>query len=505
MNRVLYLSLFLSIFLNSQAYDCMINGICYNLDKDKLEATVTYKEYIRDGENHFYEGYITIPEKFRHDGCEYTVTAIGDDAFFLNTGLLYLDIPESVKEIGKVAFSSCENLLEINLPKNLRRIENNTFYGCKRLKRVSFPERLESIGDYAFCQCENLTDLSLPQSLYYIGQGAFIFCKSIRNIILPHGVKSLSTETFAGCNNIETIEVSESWLPLAPNYFSGNPKYTISSQRYVTSNENILTSDIDIDIPDTNRNSSNTLALIIANESYSREAAVEYAENDGKALSIYLNRVFGVPESNISLVHNATLNDIRIALSELENKCLALNGDASVILYYAGHGVPDEQNREAFLLPVDGFGTDSSTGFALSELYRRLENLPSMQTIALIDACFSGSQRNGNMLSSTRGVRIKPKKSNVKGNLVVISATKDDESAFPYEDKKHGLFTYFILKKIQEMKGNVSLGEIAEYVNKKVKQTSVIKNNRIQTPTVTVSPKMQNWESLPFVTPGRTK
>ena len=28
---------------------------------------------------------------------------------------------------------------------------------------------------------------------------------------------------------------------------------------------------------------------------------------------------------------------------------------------YAGHGIPDEQNKSAYLLPIDGYGSDVTT------------------------------------------------------------------------------------------------------------------------------------------------
>ena len=63
-----------------------------------------------------------------------------------------------------------------------------------------------------------------------------------------------------------------------------------------------------------------------------------------------------------------------------------------------------------------------------------------------MDACFSGSRRENGMIVSARGVAIKPKKDIVTGNVVVFSAADGSETAYPYKEKGHGLFTYFLLK-----------------------------------------------------------
>ena len=254
-------------------------------------------------------------------------------------------------------------------------------------------------------------------------------------------------------------------------------------------------SDIDRNIPAVARRNDRTFALIVANENYRRESAVPFAANDGKIFAEYLKKTLGLPEDNIQLVVDGSLNDIKFGLNKLSQICGAFPGEASVIVYYAGHGIPDEASKDAYLLPVDGYGTDTSTGYSLRDLYASLGSMPSKQTAVFLDACFSGSERRGNMMMSARGVKIKPTAPRVEGNMVVFSATMDDETAYPYEQENHGMFTYFLLKKLQESKGDVSLGELADFVITKVKQTSILKNDKIQTPTVTASPAAPNWKN----------
>jgi len=146
---------------------------------------------------------------------------------------------------------------------------------------------------------------------------------------------------------------------------------------------------------------------------------------------------------------------------------------------------------------VDGIGNDASSGYSLEHLYSELSSKPAKSVLVLLDACFSGTMRDGGMLASARGVAIKAKQNAPKGNLVVLSAAQGDETAYPYTEKGHGLFTYYLLKKIQETKGNVTFGKLAEYVTSEVKKQSVLSNGKMQTPTVTASQTLVNsWKNM---------
>ena len=69
----------------------------------------------------------------------------------------------------------------------------------------------------------------------------------------------------------------------------------------------------------------------------------------------------------------------------------------------------------------------------------------------------------------------------------------------PFREKRHGMFTYFMLKKLQLTGGRVTLGELFDYVEAEVRKASAVKANRMQTPTVTVSGDMPDgWRDTAF-------
>lgn len=241
----------------------------------------------------------------------------------------------------------------------------------------------------------------------------------------------------------------------------------------------------------------NTFAIIIGNEKYRNEVNVPFAQNDAKIFCEYVKKTLGVPQDQIRYIENAGYNDLRIATNWLVQAMQVCRGKGKAIVYYAGHGIPNESDQSSYLLPVDGIGNDPGSAYALQELYEKLGNVEAQSITIFLDACFSGSKREEGMLTSARGIAIKAKQSSPKGNLIVFSAAQGDETAYPYKDKQHGMFTYFLLKKIQETKGEVTLGELSEYLADEVGRQSFIKNNKIQTPTVSVASSLQNsWKSL---------
>lgn len=277
---------------------------------------------------------------------------------------------------------------------------------------------------------------------------------------------------------------------------SGNtPGSTIRHEKVVVGN----ISDVDTDIPEGNKTANtNTFAVIISNENYRRVASVEYALNDGRSVANYLRRTLGLSDKHIHHIEDATLNDIRNEIDWMKSVGKAYNGDASFIVYYAGHGLPDDANQNGYLLPVDGYGSNVSTALSMNDLANELGAIDSKITLVLLDACFSGAVRSGAMLSSERGVALKVKPHNVnRGNVVMISASQEDQTASKYDEQGHGLFTYFLLKSLQDTKGRVTIGQLVEDVTNNVNRISVVANNKSQRPAVTASPSIStDWHSI---------
>lgn len=258
-------------------------------------------------------------------------------------------------------------------------------------------------------------------------------------------------------------------------------------------------SDVDLNIPQTAVVDERTFAVVIANENYEMVAGVPMALNDGRTFGLYCEKTLGLPKSNIRLYEDATYGTMLRAVRDINRISDAYNGDIRVLFYYAGHGIPNETTKDAYLLPVDADGLQTEVCYSLNKLYSELGRLNAESVLVFLDACFSGAQRDDEhrMLASARGVALRANKEVPQGNMVIFSAASGDETAFPYTEKAHGLFTYYLLKKLQETQGDVTLSELGDYVTERVRQQSVVTNRKSQTPNVTASLSMDGvWQSM---------
>lgn len=278
---------------------------------------------------------------------------------------------------------------------------------------------------------------------------------------------------------------------------------TVSSPTHYASNsatsskkKAVGKSDVDTDIPQSKNVASNTFALIIANEDYQFVDPVNFAAHDGEVFKEYCIKTLGIPEKQIRYCANASYGIISGGVDWLS---YALNNfdDSRAIVYYCGHGIPDEKTGDAFIIPVDGKGTNTATCYSLNKLYKTLAATKAANVTYFMDACFTGANKEGSMLVAARGVAREAKEEILEGNAVVFSASSGDETAMTYEEKSHGLFTYYLLKKLQETGGNVTYDELAFYIKQNVKKEAFLINEKPQNPVIATSPAATStWKSM---------
>lgn len=259
-----------------------------------------------------------------------------------------------------------------------------------------------------------------------------------------------------------------------------------------TSPKKTIDNTIDKNIPQTASLQANTFVIAIGNENYNLVPKVAFANNDMNIFAQYCQKTLGIPMQNIRKYKDATFGSMLSALNDIKDIADAYNGDMNVIFYYAGHGIPNEKDQTAYLLPTDADGKSTEVCFPLARLYKELGELNAKSVIVFMDACFSGAQRGNGMLASARGVAIKAKEQKPMGKLVVLTAASGEETAYPFKEKGHGLFTYFLLKKLNETKGECSLGELSDYITTNVKRQSIVINRKPQTPAIIFSDSVKD-------------
>ena len=206
---------------------------------------------------------LVIPSQL--DG--YTVTSIGDSAFYNCDSLTSITLPDSVANIGAYAFYGCNSLTSVTIPDSVTSIGYKTFYACsfesitipnsvtsigdgafwnslltgitvesgnpnyssengvlfnkdktdllqypvgKTDMEYTIPPSVTSIGDFAFNNCNSLTSITIPDSVTSIGDDAFSFCTSLENITIPDGVMSIGNSAFESCDSLANITIPDS-------------------------------------------------------------------------------------------------------------------------------------------------------------------------------------------------------------------------------------------------------------------------------------------------------
>ena len=356
------------------------------------------------------------------------------------------------------------------------------------------------------CATKAVVLVSAGRKSQYGSNGVTIGVKAVdsatKDIIAREetSTRLVTTDNIAKLFDFASVRVMAKFIPAMKEALAqrmSKEQDAMVAQKPVPVEENL--DPIDVNLPKATEPRDNTFAVVIGNEDYKYVAAVPFAARDAAIFAKYCRVTLGLPDDNIRLYTNATYGDILDAIDDIKTISEVYNGDIRVIFYYAGHGVPDEATRNAYLLPVDARSQQLKTCYPIEKLYAELGSLKAHSVTLLLDACFSGSQRGDGMLMSARGVALKPRTDEPKGNMVAISAATGEETAYPYAEKRHGMFTYYLLSKLQESGGDVTLGELCDYITTKVSQQSVKVNRKQQTPTVMPSPEIEtSWRTLPL-------
>lgn len=297
---------------------------------------------------------------------------------------------------------------------------------------------------------------------------------------------------------------------------------------------------VDFNIPVTSRKNDDTYVLLIANENYGvssqagasvRIPNVPYALNDGNIMRQYFIKALGVPERQVKLLRNATLQEIQQEgihwLTELAQAVAVKRGEetvpqANIIIYFTGHGFTD-LDGVSYLVPTGinadeieslqpggkkggwslfgcGKKDNDTAGYdivlskketsRLAAQCLSLERLcsvfnakvlPVKNLTLIVDASFDGNNRDGKpMVRSEREEDGKKhRKPTLRSDAVVLLAADYHKTAFAFDLHQHGFLTYFLLKEVKLQRENIfnlSYQDIFEDVERKLNKESALQN-----------------------------
>ena len=197
----------------------------------------------------------------------YTVTAIGDSAFFESSAKKVV-LPETVTSIGSCSFLEMSNLTEIIIPDSVtyfgnRAFEGTAFYNntsnwedgvlyignhlikasnetpseyviksgtktiaasafetCNSITSVVIPDSMTSISKYAFFSCKTLASVTIPDSVTLIDEEAFSYCDSLTSVTIPDSVTKIGYSAFYNCVSLNDIIIPDSVTSIGGGAFT---------------------------------------------------------------------------------------------------------------------------------------------------------------------------------------------------------------------------------------------------------------------------------------------
>ncbi len=203
------LMFFVSLISTSAfAASFIVDGVCYNITtgNDSIPTVaVTYYGSSYTSNYSYYKGDVVIPSTVVNNDTTYVVASVGSQAFYRNSEITSISLPEGLKSIEGYAMQDCSKLKEVVFPSTLESIKQYAFYNCDSIKSVILPEKMYSMGIYAFYDCDGLKTLVLPDSLSTIPEHAFQSCSNLREITLPEKLKTIGVSAFEDCYSVNKI------------------------------------------------------------------------------------------------------------------------------------------------------------------------------------------------------------------------------------------------------------------------------------------------------------
>jgi hypothetical protein len=270
------------------------------------------------------------------------------------------------------------------------------------------------------------------------------------------------------------------------------------SEKFSTNNTKIKSLDI---IPFTTIKRPNSIALVLGVENYYELPIAPYAKKDAETVGKYFKDVLHVGE-----VVTLTDKDVSGFFFEkyfnpevgiLSRKIV--KGETELFVYYSGHGIPDKDGKETYIVPFDGSADrpEKTGGYSLNNLFLSLSKLEAKNVTIILDACFSGATRQSetyamNNLTSEKGVGVKIKPLaerpwETNPSFRVLTSSSGSETSLGYDQAQVGLFTYYLCLGLQgeadkNMDKKLTIEELMQYINLNVPETARKLKGTPQTP-----------------------
>lgn len=207
----------------ASAYDFVVDGIYYNILSENTVAVTNDKDASKlNTASRTYSGTLTIPASVTSNNVTYSVTEVGDYAFYDCYTLKKLTLPEGIASIGESAFDYCSQLTDIDFPTSIMHIHYSALEQCKWYNQQEDGKVIVGSVLYRYKGNREYTGmLYVDDGVKVIGHGAFLGQRYLDEITLPYGLERVEVHAFA-YTGLESIDLGNQVTYIGESAFEGS-------------------------------------------------------------------------------------------------------------------------------------------------------------------------------------------------------------------------------------------------------------------------------------------
>lgn len=179
------------------------------------------------GTSSSYSGDVVVPATIEHNGTTYTVTTIGNHAFY-SSKVTSVKLPNTITTMHERSFWYAKELTTVNIPASVKNyigsssdgsIMQSIFNHCTKLKYVTLEEGLTVLADNMFNgTLEVGTVINVPGSIKELPNSVFAN-SNVDAIILNEGLEKVGFQAFYGIHNMQSITLPSTVKEIDKNAF----------------------------------------------------------------------------------------------------------------------------------------------------------------------------------------------------------------------------------------------------------------------------------------------
>jgi hypothetical protein len=199
-------------------------------------------------------------------------------------------------------------------------------------------------------------------------------------------------------------------------------------------------------------------------------APVKYAARDAEVMAAYLKSIVGIPSERVRTL--ADTHALKSDLVEVLEEWLPKQADPTTVVYLSvtGRGVVEPATGAVSMMLFDSVATSGTRLYSLRRLQESLEKLPIQQAVVMLDLSLEASPGKE---TAGRLVPLWGLEGSGNEKIMWMVGNQTVQEAHNYDQGRHGLFTYQLLKGLGgaadiDKNGIILAGELCAYTKGQV-------------------------------------